>query len=329
MEQPPSVDGDMRWSDDALQEKGCHVAKLARALPGLLAVLCCGCFLTEWGVAQTFQVTLVTSHFCVTDHSGRYISDLNRDDFLVTDNGVPQEITDFGRTSRGALSVAMVLDRSESISDRFQFVKEAAATCAQSLLQSPEDRGLLVAFDSKAYLLQDWTSDPDSLTQNVQKLTSAGGSSLFDAIYKASRDRFRVADERRKVLILFSDGEDTTSRATLRQALEMVKLSGATIYAIGIRPENSLNTRELQGRRVLAEFAGLTGGSVIYAQQDEQIDAFLKRLEDEVRNWYEISYYSNAPLDDSFHKLVIQTKKEALQVRGPKGYYADKPRELP
>jgi Ca-activated chloride channel family protein len=305
------------------------VANLVPTIQRLFGVLLCLCCLAGRGSAQTFQVTLVTGHFSVTDHSGRYVSDLNRDDFQVMDNGVPQQISEFSRKSRGALSLVMVLDRSQSVSERFQFMKEAAATCAQSLLKSPEDRGLLVAFDSKVFLLQDWTSDPDALTQNIQKLTPEGGSSLFDAIYKGSRDRFRIADERRKVLILFSDGEDTTSRATLRQALEMAKLSGATIYAVGIRPENSLNTRDLQGGRVLAEFAGLTGGSVIYTQQDEQLDAFLNRLEEEVRNWYEISYYSHAPLDDSFHKLVIQTKNEALKVHGPKGYYADKPRELP
>lgn len=302
---------------------------LKEALPRLLAVLFCLCFMAGRGFAQLVQVTLVTSHFCVTDHGGRYISDLTRDDFVVTDNGVPQKIAEFRKKSRGTLSVVMVLDRSESVRDRFPFLKEAAATCADSLLQSPEDRGLLVAFDSKAFLLQDWTSDPGSLARNIDRLTASGGSSLFDAIYKASRDRFRVADDRRKVLIVFSDGEDTTSRATLRQTEEMVELAGATIYAVGIQPENSMNTRDLQGPSVLAELAGLTGGSVLYTRQSEQLRAFLQRLEDEVRNWYEISYYSNAPLDDTFHKLVIQTKKEALQVHGPKGYYADRPRELP
>lgn len=279
--------------------------------------------------AQSIQVTLVSSHFSVTDKSGRYISDLKRNDFIVMDNGIPQEISEFNRESQGPLSLVIMIDRSESVSDRFEFVKEAAATCTKGLVDNSEDRGLLVAFDSKVYLLQDWGSDPGSLVENVRKLSAAGGSSLFDAIYKTCRDRFRVADERRKVLVLFSDGEDTTSRATFRQALEMAKSSGVTIYVIGLRAKDSLNTRRQQGRRVLAEFAELTGGRIYYPEYDEKVAAFLARLEGELRNWYLITYYSNAPLDDAFHEIKIRAKSEALQVHGPKGYYADKHSELP
>jgi Ca-activated chloride channel homolog len=312
-----------------LEVKGGILRLLRRALPKLLTLFG-ACFLPAgWAFAQSIQVTLVTSHISVTDQRGQYIPDLSRNDFTVMDNGVPHEVAEFSRTAHGPLSVVIVLDRSQSVNDRFDLVKQVASECAKTLVHEPEDRGLLVAFDSKAYLLQDWTSDTGLLVDNIQRLSAAGGSSLFDAVYKTSRDRFRVDDPRRKVMVVITDGEDTTSRATMRQALEMAKLSGVTIYAIGLHPANSMNTRELQGRRVLNEFADLTGGRVLNAEVGENIDAGLASLEEGLRTWYEISYYSDSPLDDTFHRLQIHTSKSSLLIHGPRGYYADRPQELP
>ncbi len=300
-----------------------------RAAVHLASVLGAVCLVSGWGFAQSVQVTLVSSHFSVTDRRGQYVSDLGKNDFTVIDNGVPHEISEFNRAANGPLSVVIVVDRSQSVNSQFGLVKQVGTACAKALVRGPNDRGMLVTFDSKVYLLQDWTSDSASLVGNLDKLVSAGGSSLFDAVYKASRDRLRVSDPRRKVMILITDGEDTTSRATLRQALEMAKLAGVTIYGVGLHSANSMNTRELQGKRVLSEFADLTGGRMFDADSDEKVEPFLARLETELRTWYEISYYSDAPMDDTFHRLQIQTTRGSLLIHGPKGYYADRSHELP
>ena len=120
-------------------------------------------------------------------------------------------------------------------------------------MRQGDDRVCLVAFDSHVYLLQDWTDDADLLTAMIGKLTAAGGTALFDAIYKTCRDKFAPDphDVKTRVIILVTDGEDTTSRATLKEVVDIVQRSGTTIYVVGVKAENSLNDREFQGKEVV------------------------------------------------------------------------------
>src|SRR2546427_442823 len=308
------------------QRRAIQVGIIARCLALLFSLV----FLIGPLFAQTVQVTLVDTHFTVTDRSGHLVTNLEREDFTIFDNGIPQEIAGFSKKLQSPLSVALVVDRSQSVSERFQFVPEAAASFIKSTMRKQEDRGLVAAFDSKVYLLQDWTADPELLIDSVRKLTAAGGTSLFDAVYKTSRDKFKTDDPRKKVLVLITDGEDTTSRATFKQVLDMAQLSGVTIYVIGIKAEDSLNAHELQGKHVLTELAELTGGHVFQSKdhQDEKLTALFTRLEGELRNEYNMSYYLDAPLDSTFHKIKIETKDRRLVVHAPKGFYARRRTEL-
>jgi Ca-activated chloride channel homolog len=309
------------------QRRTIQVQIVARCLALLFSLS----LLTGSLFAQTVQVTLVDTRSTVTDRSGQLVTNLEREDFTIFDNGIQQEIGGFGKKLQSPLSVALVVDRSESVSDRFQFVPEAAAGFIKSTMRKQEDRGLVAAFDSKVYLLQDWTADPELLIDSVRMLTTAGGTSLFDAVYKTSRDKFKTDDSRKKVMVLITDGEDTTSRATFKQVLDMAQLSGVSIYVIGIKSEGSLNARELQGKRILTELAELTGGRVFQPEdhRNEKLTALFARLEGELRNEYNISYYLDAPLDNTFHKIRIETKDRRLIVHGSKGFYARRRTDLP
>jgi VWFA-related protein len=269
---------------------------------------------------QDVYVTLRRSHFTVTDSQGRIVTSLGRDDVTVYDNDVPQRLESFTPHVAAPVHLALVLDRSQSVSDRFGMLSAAAATFEQSMLRAPDDRGLLVAFDSKAYLLQDWTTDGAQLAARIGTLTAAGGTSLFDAVYKTSRDKFDLDDSHQNVLVLVTDGEDTTSAATFDQALEMATISHAVIYVVAMHTDGSMNTRELQGRQVLSRLADLTGGRVFYPSGTENLSTLFARVEEEVRSAYAITYYLDRPPDNAFHRVRIEPRDTRLTVHAPSGY---------
>jgi VWFA-related protein len=180
------------------------------------------------------------------------------------------------------------------------------------------------------YVLQDWTANPAQLIQSIRNLSSAGGTSVFDAIYKTCRDKFNVTDDRQKVVVLITDGEDTTSNATFEQTLAMAKLSNVVVYVVGLRPENSLNTRELQGRKVLTDLADLTGGRIFYPKDSrEQLDRLFQALQAEMRNEYSVVYDVEGQPDNTFHKVRIEVQDKGLRVHAPTGYYFRKTLALP
>jgi VWFA-related protein len=276
--------------------------------------------------AQSVQVTFHEARFTVTNSSGQFVTGLTRNDFVVYEDDVQKAITDFIPRLQSPISVALLVDRSQSMGDRFRLISNAAVSFVTSMIRASDDRGMVAAFDSKVYLLQDWTANVGDLVDNIHKLTPAGGTAMFDALYKTCRDKFDPADTRQKVAVLITDGEDTASRATLDQALQMAKLSGVAIYVIGVQPEESLNTRELQGRRVLTDLSEATGGRVFYpeAGHEDQLSGLFVKVQEELRNEYSLGYNVDKPLDDSFHRVRIEAKDKNMTVHAPKGYYARK-----
>lgn len=291
----------------------------------LVALLCGSTVLAKR--QQNVYVTLVHTRFTVTDRQGRVITSLGRGDVTVYDNDVPQKVADFGRLAGAPVRLAVLVDRSQSVVDRFPLLVSAASAFERSVVKGGDDRGLAVAFDSKVYLLHDWTRDTATLAASLRGLTAAGGTSLFDALYKTCRDKFAVTDAQRNALVLVTDGEDTTSIATFDQALQMATLSRVTIYVVGVRGEHSLNTREMQGGRVLARLAELTGGRLFYPDESATaLDPLFSRVEAELNGGYSVSYYLDVAGDDSFHRIRIEPRDKALAAHAPSGYYA---RRLP
>jgi Ca-activated chloride channel family protein len=286
------------------------------------AVLCSVLAATA-AVSQDVYVTLVQVHFFVTDRNGVFVKDVSPESLKVYDNDRPQKIATFAQNVQSPVSVALVLDRSESVKDRFSAVLDAAAAFSKSIIRARDDQGAVIAFDSKVYLLQNWTTDSAAIVDTIHKLSAAGGTSLFDALLKTCRDRFDGDDVRQKVVVLVTDGEDTTSAATFDEALRMAKLARVTLYVLGVRAENSLNTRELQGRRVLANLAELTGGRVFYPAdyRDGSLSAVFAQLQEELRNGYNLTYYLDVPPGNTFHQIRIETTNPSLKVHALTGYY--------
>src|SRR5438445_1044042 len=136
----------------------------------------------------TVDVTRVNVLFTVTDKKGRFITDLNKDDFSVTENKKPQAIQEFTAETDLPLRIAILIDTSNSIRDRFKFEQEAAIEFINSVLRPREDKAMVVSFDTAAELVADLMDDPEKLAKSIRNLRPGGGTALYDAIYFACRE---------------------------------------------------------------------------------------------------------------------------------------------
>jgi VWFA-related protein len=272
----------------------------------------------------TFDSALVNTQVSVRDEKGRFVSGLTKDDFIVLDDGKEQPISHFSQESNQPLTVALVVDRSRSVQSALSKAQEAAHNFFGSVLRAGKDRAAVVAFDSGVYVIQDFTDDVSALTAAPSKLTAAGGTSIFDAVYKTTRDRLAGGDEGRRVILLITDGDDTTSRASIEQAIEMALKNNVIIYAIRVSGDGSLNVRDLQGGPVLDRLTEATGGRQFHFDGDEnQLAGFFTKLQDELRSQYSIGYqFQAASSDHSFHKLTIKLKQANLRAFTRRGYYS-------
>jgi VWFA-related protein len=173
--------------------------------------------------AETITVdsALVNTHVAVRDEKGRFVSGLTKDDFIVLDDGKEQTISYFSQESGEPLTIALVIDRSRSVQSALSKAQVAARNFFGSVLRAGKDRAAVVAFDSGVYVVQDLTDDASALAAAALKLTAAGGTSIFDAVYKTTRDKLGGGEEGRGVIVLITDGNDTTSGASIEQAIEM------------------------------------------------------------------------------------------------------------
>ena len=164
------------------------------------------------------EVTRVNMLFTVTDKHGRFVTDLKQDDFQVSENKKPQNILEFTSETDLPLRLAILIDTSNSIRDRFRFQQEAATNFVNSVVRK-EDKAVVVSFDSGAELVADLTDDTHKLENAIRGLRPGGGTALYDAIYFACKDKLMLDQPMykfRRAMVILSDGEDNESRTQSR-----------------------------------------------------------------------------------------------------------------
>jgi VWFA-related protein len=271
------------------------------------------------------DVNRVNMLFTVTDKKGRFITDLGKGDFQVSENKKQQIIQEFTAESDLPLRIAILIDTSNSIRDRFRFEQQAAVDFIQSVIRPRQDKGMLVSFDSAAELVSDLVDDPEKLAAAVRSLRPGGGTALYDAIYFACRDKLQQDQPRhkfRRAVIIVSDGDDNQSRVSRDQALEMAQKADAVIYA------NSTNISRIEGDgdKVLKYMAAETGGQAFFPFKAEDLAQSFENIANELRHQYNI-FYRPDPLktDGLYHAVDLRVKgRKDLVVRARKGYYAPK-----
>jgi len=271
------------------------------------------------------EVNRVNMLFTVTDKKGKFITDLGKEDFQVTENKRPQTIQEFTAESDLPLRIAILIDTSNSIRDRFRFEQQAAVDFITSVIRPRQDKAMIVSFDSSAELVSDLIDDPEKLAAAVRSLRPGGGTALYDALYFACRDKLQQDQPRhkfRRAVIIVSDGDDNQSRVSRDQALEMAQKADAVIYCIS----TNISRIEADGDKVLKYLALETGGQAFFPFKAEDLAQSFENIANELRHQYNV-FYRPDPLktDGLYHTVDLKVKgRKDLIVRARKGYYAPK-----
>jgi VWFA-related protein len=268
------------------------------------------------------EVTRVNMLFSVTDKHGRFVTDLTQKDFEVTENKKPQEILEFTSESDLPLRLAILVDTSNSIRDRFHFQQEAAVNFVNGIMRD-QDKAIVVSFDSSAELVADLTNDTNKLENAIRGLRPGGGTALYDAVYFACHDKL-MQDQPlykfRRAMVVLSDGEDDDSHHSRDQALEMAQKADVVVYTIS----TNISGQPTDGDKVMRYFAEQTGGVAFFPFQASDLNQSFENIANELRHQYNLLYRPEPLKNDGlFHTVRIKVRgHKNFIVRARRGYYA-------
>ncbi len=261
--------------------------------------------------------------FIATDKHGKFVRDLNEQDFsILDDHKPPQAISNFRRETDLPLNLGLLVDTSGSVKGRFDFEQEAASAFLQSTIRPGFDQAFVMGFNSQSQVTQDYTDAPALLAVGVQRLHAGGGTALYDAVYRACKEKLAKQEEdhpARRAIVVVSDGEDNQSDVTEAQAIEMAQRAEVIIYAISTDDSGLV----LRGDRVLEQLADATGGRAFFPFKMKDIKNSFAAIEDELRSQYIVSYHpADFQANGQYRPVQITAVKKDLQVRARRGYYA-------
>lgn len=271
------------------------------------------------------DVKLVRLLVSVKDSSGSPVGSLEKSDFKVYDNGAEQQISVFEHHTEQPLSISVLVDTSGSTAKDLKYETDSVARFLHAVLRegNPDDQASLFSFNWQVSLNSGFTRRIARLEQALRGLHAEGGTSMYDALWLAS-DKLQDRDGRH-VIIMVTDGGDTTSAKTFHDALEAVQMADAILYPILVMPIKNDAGRNIGGENALATLASGTGGRVFAPTIGVELDnAFAEILRD-LRTQYLIGYYpKNVPLTkDRFHRVKVMTRRAGLRVETRSGYYGD------
>ena len=268
------------------------------------------------------DVTRVPVLFTVADKKGHFVTDLSKEEFEVIENKKVQSILDFNGESNLPLRLAVLVDTSNSIRERFKFLQEAATNFVETVVRPVLDHAMIVSFDTSAELVADMTDDIGKLDASIRNLRPGGGTALYDAIFFACKEKLQdqPPEKFRRAMVILSDGDDNQSRYTRQQALEMAQKADVVIYTIS----TNISGQESDGDKILKYFAQETGGQAFFPFKVSDLAQSFENIANEMRHQY-IVVYRPEPLkaDGLYHTLDIRVKgRKDLVVRARHGYYA-------
>jgi Ca-activated chloride channel homolog len=299
------------------------------------------CLLAAAALGQTTfrsDVRLINVSAAVRDAGGKLVDNLTQGDFEIVEDGVPQKIAFFARSSDVALNLGLVVDISGS---QAHFVRahqhDLKAFLDKAL--SKRDRAFLLCFASHPRLVTEYTSSGKQLVDALEGYMGTGGklnypllgppelrsgSAFYDAIYHASNQMFQNVERGRKALIVFSDGEDNTSAHNMLETIELAQTNDVLLFCIRYTETRGgrWTARNKYGRGVMERMALETGGAD-YDATEKDLAAHFHEIGEHLRSSYELAYHSSNPPDDrTFHKIAVRVKRPGLTVRAKTGYFA-------
>ncbi len=302
------------------------------------------------------RVDLVNVTATVTDATGRFVSGLRREDFLVYEDGEPQQVTHFSN-ERVPVSLGIVLDTSGSMAGEKLEAAQAALDRFLDELLAPEDEIFLYRFSNDPVLVQGWTSDRGRLRRALGHLRAAGGTALYDTVAEAL-PLVETGRHPKKALLVISDGNDTSSHTTLAALKQLIRESEALVYAIGIdgRAAPTFTTPPMRvppiplplpipGRRgprpwpvpggspgrvgddrvngaVLRSLTDDSGGRTEIVRTARDLDPATASIADELSKQYSLGYPARGLRDGRWHSIQVEIRDRSYRVRARRGYVA-------
>ena len=294
-----------------------HVTRLATALATACAI--------SIGVAAqqqepTFRsgTEIVSLFVTVADSTGRLVPDLTIDDFEILDNDKPQAIVNFENVVQ-PISVVVMLDTSGSMTGSIALLKEAAEQFFIRLL--PDDKARVGAFNDKIEISAHFTSDRDQLITDTKQLDFGNGTRLWDGVLTGLEELNGI--EGRRVVLVFTDGDDTDSRARYGTVVDRARADEAMVYAIGLESnyfngQRMVRTEPDSGLRKIADE---TGGGYFELKKSADLAPTFTRVAQELHAQY-VMGFSPTVLDGKIHKLAVRVKKPGMTARARRSYVA-------
>lgn len=273
-------------------------------------------------------VDVVSLAVTVTDSRNRYVTELGEADFSVFEDGVKQELTFFNRRPQ-PIALSLLLDTSASMEQHLPMLQTAASNFVRRL--KPADLAQVIDFDSRVEIRQTFTGSQADLDTAIRQTVAGGSTSLHNAIYIALRELTKVRagnqeDVRRQAVIVFSDGEDTSSLVSFEEVLELAKRSETAIYVIALRGADVQSTQSRGFREaefILRTLAQDSGGRAIFPTKIEDLTGVYAQIADELASQYTVGYTSSNPRrDGAWRRVVVRVSRPDVTARTKNGYYA-------
>jgi Ca-activated chloride channel family protein len=269
------------------------------------------------------DVDLVLVPVTVTDPMNRLVTGLEKDNFLLTDSGQPQEIKHFS-SEDAPISLGVIFDISGSMANKIDKSRDAVVEFFKTA--NPEDEFFLVTFSEKPEVLADFTTSIEDIQSKLVYANPKGRTALLDAIY-LGMNRMHKAKHQKKALLIISDGGDNHSRYTEAEIKSMVKEADVQIYAIGLYDRDFKTAEEREGPQLLSEISDVTGGRTFTIGNTNELADVATKIGIELRNQYVLGYRpSNPSKDGKWRKIKVRLNPPKglppLHVYAKTGYYA-------
>jgi Ca-activated chloride channel homolog len=282
------------------------------------------------------DVKLVTVAFTARDASGALVDNLTRDDFELAEDSAPQKIAFFAKSVDVPLTLGIVVDASDS-QEHFARKHEQDLNVFLQDVLGPKDRAFLVGFGNHIRLVSDFSRSATEMLEAWKRYEKDSGrfpelgpkekrdlgTAFYDSIYYSITEKLAAENGRRAVL-MFSDGEDNSSSHDMMTTVETAQSADVLIFAIRYtqKARGSFTTRNHYGIRVMDRIAKETGGIHIDAQTTDP-HTYFRQIAEQLRTSYELAYYpTNAGEDNAFRKIVVKAKRPNITVRSKTGYFS-------
>src|SRR5882762_3775186 len=284
------------------------------------------------------NVKLINVAFSVGARLGKKNMNLNQDDFEVFEDGAPQKIAFFAKSTDVPLNLGLLVDMSGSQEPFMKRHHKDLETFLKKELGS-RDQAFLLCFGNRLRLAEDYSSSPKDLAEALKDFLKghgeypqlgplqekrSGGTAFYDAIYYSIQEKLADAAKGRRALILFSDGEDNSSAHHMLDAIEAAQNNDVLLFSVRYTDakDGRLNARNKYGVNVMERISQETGGADFDARA-KGLAANFEQIGEQLRSSYELAYHSTNPIPDgTFHKISIRLKQPGLKVRAKTGYYA-------